>query len=669
MEKIIKQWRAERPAGCYRALTPEESAQLERQGNTAANWNDVYVASAGFNADRVHGCRFDGTVFTGAFGKHRLEYGNISLKTGLYRSHFCNVSIDDDVAIHNLLFSINQHISDSVMIFGVNEISSSEGASFGMSANAERRYPIDVINENGGRAVLPYPNMTCADAYIWAKFRGDRDLLDKLTGMTYASCGNLRGSAVIASKAVIVNTKAIRDALIGPSAVVDGAELIHNSTILSDAREPTFVGSAVQIRNSIIGYGNNIDSAAQVSSVMTGTSVSLSKAARVGHSVVGDCAQIACCEVANSLIMPMHAQHHNNSFLIAAALGGQSNIAAGATIGSNHNSRVNDGEIWAKRGFWPGLCVNLRHNSRFASFTMISKGTYQTEFDLKLPFSLITIDEKSNSVTVLPAFWFTHNMYAVMRSKYKFAMREDKRIHRGSFIEPDPLAPDTVDEIFDALNLIEQHRAGAAGNDNSLRSTPFIRINEACEAYRMMVRHYCAKNILPYMKENGLKNIKELIISIYPLSDGDGGSRWIDCGGMIITERSLENIISAIKGDDVKTFDCVHALFDRHTAAYKIEKVKHAVRSIAKLEHVNINELTESRFAAFLEAVPNDCARITALTVQSRAKDYENPFRRATYESTEEMINVLGAAEEDAVVKKTVKEMDELTARAKELLR
>jgi hypothetical protein len=34
---------------------------------------------------------------------------------------------------------------------------------------------------------------------------------------------------------------------------------------------------------------------------------------------------------------------------------GQSNIAAGATIGSNHNSRGADGEIIMGRGFWPGL--------------------------------------------------------------------------------------------------------------------------------------------------------------------------------------------------------------------------------------------------------------------------------------------------------------------------
>lgn len=47
----------------------------------------------------------------------------------------------------------------------------------------------------------------------------------------------------------------------------------------------------------------------------------------------------SCCEVLNSLIFSTHEQHHNNSFLCAAVVIGQSNIPAGATIGSNHNSR------------------------------------------------------------------------------------------------------------------------------------------------------------------------------------------------------------------------------------------------------------------------------------------------------------------------------------------
>ena len=105
---------------------------------------------------------------------------------------------------------------------------------------------------------------------------------------------------------------------------------------------------------------------------------------------------------------------------------GQSNMAAGATIGSNHNSRANDGEIQAGRGFWPGLCTTLKHSCRFASFVLLAKGDYPAELDIPLPFSLVSDDVAHDRLLVMPAFWWLHNMYALARNTWKFQTR-DKR--------------------------------------------------------------------------------------------------------------------------------------------------------------------------------------------------------------------------------------------------
>ena len=75
--------------------------------------------------------------------------------------------------------------------------------------------------------------------------------------------------------------------------------------------------------------------------------VTIKQYARVIQSAVGCNSTIACGEVQNCFIAPLHEQHHNSSFLIAAGIGGQSNIASGANLGSNHNSRANDGTMEA----------------------------------------------------------------------------------------------------------------------------------------------------------------------------------------------------------------------------------------------------------------------------------------------------------------------------------
>ena len=177
--------------------------------------------------------------------------------------------------------------------------------------------------------------------------------------------------------------------------------------------------------------------------------------ARLINSYLGYNSTISCCEVLNSLIFPAHEQHHNNSFLCAALVLGQSNMAAGATIGSNHNSRGADGEIIAGRGFWPGLCVSLKHNSKFASFTIIAKGDYPAELNIPFPFSLVSNDVSNDRLVIMPAYWFMYNMYALARNEEKYETR-DKRVNKTQQIEYDFLAPDSVNEIFDALQLLKK---------------------------------------------------------------------------------------------------------------------------------------------------------------------------------------------------------------------
>ena len=109
--------------------------------------------------------------------------------------------------------------------------------------------------------------------------------------------------------------------------------------------------------NGITGYGCRIFYSVVATRFVLGDNCNLKYGARLIHSVLGDNSTISCCEVLNNLIFPAHEQHHNNSFLVAACVKGQSNMAAGATIGSNHNSRTNDNEVVAH----PELLVEPQH--------------------------------------------------------------------------------------------------------------------------------------------------------------------------------------------------------------------------------------------------------------------------------------------------------------------
>ncbi|MFP4240755.1 MAG: DUF4954 family protein [Chitinispirillaceae bacterium] len=693
---------------CYRKLKTEEISKLHQNRNSASEWGSIHVQE-GFKPEKVFDCHFEGEIYIGAFDREHIQNGALRLRTGLYGSQFVDSVIGSNSAVHSLHYCRNQNIGNEVLIFNVGELSCSKDAAYGMSISRKAdgsvvKNELELINENGGRAVLAFPGMTCTDAYIWARFRDDDKLMKRLEELTLSSCQTLCPSrGIIADRSSVKDVRCIRDSLLGPRSVVDGAEAIINSTVLSDESEKTSIGTAVQIKNSIIGLGSNIDSATQLVSVITGTAVSVSQSARICHTFIGDNAAIACCEIANCLLLPSHAQHHNNSFLIASMIGGQSNIAAGATIGSNHNSRVNDGELWAGRGFWPGLCTNFKHNSRFASFTMCAKGDYSSELDIRLPFSLLIPDQKTGGFFIFPAFWFTHNMYAVMRSSFKFASR-DKRIHKQQFIEHDLLAPDTIEEIFTALELLELWVGKALltsekedlsqknsqeiinigknlllerpSRCSSLKimaekaekgrfETPLKNSAQAYKLYRTMIRYYGAENVISFLQNSSAKHLEKLLdLQLSP------SEKWINCGSMVIPESILSSILEIVKKEaGIGTWKEVHELFDRYVGEYKNMKLHHAITSLARVEGIPAGEMTVDKLKTVLEKSMEDFKTIARLTSNSRAKDFSDPFRSMVYDSPQEMKSVIGTAENDTVVKKTVKKMDNLVSWAESILK
>lgn len=674
--------------GPYRKLTDREKAVLIANWNTADSWNSILVAD-GFDASLVSGCSFIGDVFIGRLHKGTIERTGLALPVGLSRSTFSNCVIGGNVAINQLAFCSNYVIGNEAVVHNVGELITGPRARFGNGAddeNGNKTRWIHLINENGGRKIVPFEGITCSDAYIWSVFRDDEKLMDRfleITRNTSSSIFNCPG--FVGSMTIIRNVKAIRDCLIGCAAVVDSSEILENISISSDDLEPAFIGSGVQIRNSIIGFGARIESGAQLNNVITGVAVSISQTSRICDSFIGDNSVISCCEIANALILPSHAQHHNNSFLIATFIGGQSNIAAGATIGSNHNSRVNDGELWAARGFWPGLCASFKHNSRFASYTMSVKGSYPSELNIPFPFSLITNDCSQNRLLIYPAFWFTGNMYAFMRNRFKFSTR-DKRIHKDLLIEHDPLAPDTIEEMFCALEILETlagrkwfcqqgidnksdmeyrckgHELFEDGTDpviSELEASPdtferggrkviLLKCQNAWKAYRDMILWYCATTIVKH------RDIESLIGGI-PVHKRE--KQWINCGGQIWNKEDLDFLIGEIKsGSSINTWLDIHVRYKEYSDKYNERKIRHVAASLADIEGIKSGTLTKDFFKAVFDKTILISHRIVSLTQLSRMKDYSDPFRTMVYSSPKEMEVVIGRLEDDSVIMETAEE-------------
>jgi hypothetical protein len=692
--------------GAYRALSAEEIERLKALGNRASDWAKVLVSDP-FDTACVRQNQFRGWVRLGAIRKAEFEHHDMHVPTGITNSTLFACDVGDDVAIHNVHYLAHYIIGDQCMLLNLDEMHTTTHAKFGNGIvkhgeSEAVRVWMAVMNETGSRKIMPFEDMIPADAYLWAKYRGDLRLQETLARVTQSGFDSRRGTfGTVGDRCVIKNSRIIKDVKIGSHAYIKGANKLKNITVKSSKKEPTQIGEGVELVNGIIGLGCHVFYGCKAIRFIMGNNTQLKYGARLLNSFLGSNSTVSCCEILNNLIFPAHEQHHNNSFLIAACIMGQSNLAAGATLGSNHNSRANDNEIQAGRGFWPGLCASLKHSCCFASFTLLSKGDYPSEMNIPLPFSLLNNNVSRDCLEVMPAYWWLYNMYALARNTWKVQHR-DQRETKCQNIEFDSLAPDTVEEILagrqwlalwigkalcrtqgialagmtkEALCVMGHeavaHSAQAVdalevlgeSMEKSRRHVVILKVRQAYQAYTEMAHYYAVKHLMNYLE--GQPNAT--LASMADELAGPRQTQWINLGGQLVCEQDVDQLRADINSGVLATWQAIHDRYDQLWHAYGVTKHRHAYATLCAL--YDVARLDASQWNAALVRGVEIQGIICKRVYTSRQKDFDNPFRQATYRNQAEMTAALGTIEDDSFVKQVRAETGQFNAQIQEALR
>ena len=686
----------------YRQLTAYEIEVLVRNGNTSDDWNKILVSDA-FNPELVKSCKFFGLVRIGKLEPYCLEFSDLKLPVGLYNSTIISCDFGDNVVIDNVNYLSNYIIGNEVIIVNVNELQTSDHAKFGNGILKDGepesvRIWLEICNENGGRSVIPFNGMLPADAWLWSKYRDDEQLLNQFKTFTENQFKKERGFyGKVGDRTVIKNCAIVKDVWIGSDAYIKGANKLKNLTINSGPEGKSQIGEGCELVNGIIGFGCRIFYGVKAVRFIMASNSQLKYGARLINSFLGNNSTISCCEVLNSLIFPAHEQHHNNSFLCAALVLGQSNIPAGATIGSNHNSRAADGEIVAGRGFWPGLCVSLKHNSKLASFTILAKADYAYELSITIPFSLVSVDAAKDQLIVMPAYWFMYNMYALARNSWKYADR-DKRIQPVQQMEYDYLAPDTVNEMFNALSLLEYFTGKAfykkerpdesvtedicrtkgkellQNNDavvdtleieaeafeNTKRKTIIIKVRKAYALFVQMINYYGSLHLAQFIEDNNFKKTED-VQNILPSKLTR--NEWLNAGGQLITTADVNTLKKKVKEGKIKSWDQLHNAYNELGKNYSQQKSMHAIASLFEINGLQAKTLTREDVNDFFSSLLETKEWIAEKIYQSRAKDYSNPYRKMIYDTQQEMDSVVGCLSANSFIQKQQKELEAFKTR------
>ena len=578
----------------YRNLTTAEIEQLERQGNIAEDWSTVRVAEP-FCVECIRNSTFEGAVSLGSIESCKHTEGDLTLREGIYNSALSNSTVGNHPVIHNVHMLSGYVVGNNVLLFNVEEMT--------CTSDPHRVAWLEPMNENGGRRILPFSGMTIGDAYMWARYRGRKRFMERLEEMTYDTLASAEGCyGRVGDCCVVKNTKAIR-----------------NVTIRSTEADRTEVDGCIVLSDGVVGTGCTLEHGVIAVRFLLGEHVHLEFGLRLNDTVVGDNSTLARCEVGNSIIFPAHEQHHNNSFLIAGLIMGQSNIAAGGTIGSNHNSRTADNEIVGGRGFWPGLCCSFKHSSRFASYCLLAKGDYPAELDIKLPFALVNNNTSKDRLEVMPAYWWMYNMYAMDRNSKKFAKR-DKRVVKAQNIEFDNLAPDTAEEIMHGMELLRGWMAAAKdgvvyadGMEKGKRPTVILKAKEGLAAYEDMLVFYAMK----YLEGERTK------------ANGESMNEWVNIGGQLVARPDMEQLIADVESGKLDSWNAVHDRFNALWSAYPAQRQAHAYSVLCRL--AGAEKLDDAQWQRYQQRYADIQKYIEEQKVESRRKDDVNPYRNMTY--------------------------------------
>lgn len=689
----------------YRKLTHHEIDALIRNNNTSDNWEMIEVTNV-FNADLIQNCKFYGWVRIGKLEPYFLEFHAVKLRVGLYNSTIISCDFGDNVSIDSVHYLSHYIIGNECIITNVHEMATTNYAKFGngvlkQGEEEKIRIWLEVCNENAGRKIVPFNGMLPGDAWMWSRNRDNKALQQKFLEFTEQKFDKLRGYyGKVGDRTVIKSCRIIKDVWIGPHAYIKGANKIKNVTINSSEKSSSQVGEGCELVNGIIGEGCRVFYGVKAVRFYLSSHSQLKYGARLINSYLGNNATISCCEVLNSLIFPAHEQHHNNSFLCAATVMGQSNIAAGATLGSNHNSRSADGELIAGRGFWPALCVSIKHNSKFASYTLLAKGDYPAELNIPIPFALVSNDETKNQLQVMPAYWFLYNMYALARNAWKYVDR-DKRTERTQHLEYGYLAPDTVNEIFEALRLLELYTGKAAlqkeqpakestdapyikkgkalltaddksidaleiiadGFENTKRKTVLLKVRQSFRVFQELIGYYAAEELIHFIKANNLS----LATCIKQLPKPGKRKTWTNVGGQLMEAAAFTSLQQKIVSGKIKGWDAVHAFYEQQSALYPSQKLQHALAAYSEL--LGIKLFSKETITTLLTQYLHTKEWMVKGIYNSRAKDYSNPFRNMVYENPEEQEEVTGSLTENSFILQQQQELKETKKFVNKLLK
>ena len=492
----------------YRLTSAAEREALSLRGCYADEWDKVLV-SEDFSTDQLRNVRFEGSATIGS--KTRISDSTIS----------------------------NYHIGSNCIIDDVLRMECRHDSSFGEGVS------VAAVNENGGRSMLIYRELTAQIAYLMTMMRNRPKMVERLgTLVEERARERISNMGRVGDNSTVLGARFIRETIIEDDCRVEGVSHLENGTVGSRS----YVGIDVRARNFIIDNDAHVSGASSIERAFIGERSLVDN----GFTAI-DTLMFANChfengEAASVFAGPFTVSHHKSSLLIAGIFS-FFNAGSGANQ-SNHLFK--SGAVHQavhQRGSKFGSSAYVMSPAIEGPYTVIL-GRHTRHHDTQdMPYSYL-IEEGGQSV-LMPAL--SLKSYGTVRDIEKWKSRDRRTVKRDNicFEEYNPFVTGKMLRGVDTL-------------------TRLLEGNPEAKSY-----NYNRTIIKTPMAERGVKLYNSAIAASLGamLSAGDyrsrayDGSEWIDVAGQYLPLGVVEEIMADI-AERGATLDGVEQRFDALMADY-----------------------------------------------------------------------------------------------------
>ncbi|MDX9919720.1 MAG: DUF4954 family protein [Paludibacter sp.] len=599
----------------YRSLTEKEIATLTVYGCSAESWQNVVVAED-FSPAYISNVHFSGNVHLGTFSKTFELPGGLKKHAGLNNCILHNCIIGNDVYIDKIdNYIANYSIGNGSYIENVNLILVDGVSSFGNGVK------VPVMNEGGGREIPIFDFLSAPLAYILTLYRHRPELIQNLQKRidNYATAQQ-SSTGSIGANVRIVNCGSIKNVRIGDYALIEGASLLENGSVNSNAEAPVVIGSGVKCKDFILSSGVSVTDSTLISKCFIGQGCIMAKHYSALDSLFFSNCQGMHGEATAIFAGPYTVSHHKSTLLIAGMF---SFLNAGS--GSNQSNHMYKlGPIHqgiCERGSKTTSDSYLLWPAKIGAFTLVMGRHYKHSDTSDLPFSYLI--ENATESYLVPGV----NLRSV--GTIRDAQKWPKRDNRKDSQKLDPinfnlLSPYTIQKMIRGVEVLKnlQKISGETTEVYNLQNCHIRNssVRNGIELYNIAINKFLGNSLISRLREKEFKNIDEVRAQLKPQTH-KGSGEWVDLSGLIAPKNACEELLNSIEQNTLTLDEIQKSFNDIHKEYYNYEWTW-AKEKLEERWGKSIHEVTYEDIISMVEIWKESVVKLDKLIYDDAKKEF-----------------------------------------------